>query len=557
MIPARTEMTPRPAPTEGAALKNVVALISMLHEPAGRGSADRAFRGAPVLGWTLDRLSRAAGIDSMGILCWDDQCSGVEPIAAKHEVRVVAKGPRHAIATLDALTTARKWADGWRSGPLHTCDFDLGFHGPWMAEIAEQLEADAIVLIDPAAALVDPQLLDRLIVHASRHGDTELIFSPAAPGLAGVLLRRPLLQRLATAGVHPGKILHYLPDHPVHDPCSSEGCLQIAASIARTPYRFKLDSDRQVERITRATESLNGQLIASHAEELVARVSAHEQLDELPRELILELTTARSTRPIFSPCNLPGVQRPNLTLDLVRPLLKQFAAADDARLTLAGVGDPLLAGDFFDILDAAREAGIHAIHVETDLHGIDPARIERLAQSGIDIVSFHLPATSASMYEAIMGVSAMAGVLENLKRFLLIRQEMGRSVPLLVPIFTKCRQNLGEMEAWYDQWLRTLGTAVIRGPSGYEGLIPNHAVADMAPPLRKPCARLSHRLTILSDGRAVSCEEDVLGRQCVGQIGQSPLAALWRALRPLRTAHATAQWEAHPVCKTCKQWHRS
>jgi hypothetical protein len=555
MSPARTEAAATGA-SDRTALKNVTAILSMLHEPAGRGSAARLFRGTPVLAWTLDRLSRAAGIESTVILCWDDQLPAVEPLLATRQASIVAKGPRHAIAPLDALTTARKWADGWRSGLLHTCDFDLGFHGPWSSAIAGQFDADAVVLIDPAAGLVDPQLLDRLVVHAAGHPDTELIFSPAAPGLGGVLLRRPLLQRLADAGVHPGKILHYLPDHPVHDPCSSEGCLPIAAPLARTLHRFKLDSDRQIQRIARATEALNGQLIVSHAEELVARMTAHEHPDDLPRELLLELTTARRTAPIFSPCNLAGVQRPDLTLELARPLLRQLAAADDARLTLAGVGDPLLSPAFFDILAAAAEAGIHAIHVETDLYALAPGSIERLAQSNLDIVSFHLPAVSIGVYEAIMGVNALAAVLENVKGFLLARQSAGRSAPLLVPIFTKCHQNFAEMEPWYDQWLRALGAAVIRGPSDCAGLLPDHAVADMAPPLRKPCARLAQRLTILSDGRAVACEEDVLGRQPLGQVGRDSLSSLWQALNPLRAVHAAAGWATHPLCKTCKQWHR-
>ena len=48
-----------------------------------------------------------------------------------------------------------------------------------------------------------------------------------------------------------------------------------------------------------------------------------------------------------------------------------------------------------------------------------------------------------------------------------IGSDGGDGVPMLVPIFTKCRQNLGEMEFWYDQWLRALGSAVIVGPERF------------------------------------------------------------------------------------------
>ena len=49
------------------------------------------------------------------------------------------------------------------------------------------------------------------------------------------------------------------------------------------------------------------------------------------------------------------------------------------RLTLAGIGDPLLHPEFFEIVDAAHSAGINAISVETDLVGISPETIEHLA----------------------------------------------------------------------------------------------------------------------------------------------------------------------------------
>jgi hypothetical protein len=53
------------------------------------------------------------------------------------------------VATIDAVSASRRWADGWRGGLLSTCDCDLGFHAPWHREIAERVEADAILLVDP------------------------------------------------------------------------------------------------------------------------------------------------------------------------------------------------------------------------------------------------------------------------------------------------------------------------------------------------------------------------------------------------------------------------
>ena len=291
---------------KNAEMQNITAILSLLHEPGvdapqgRRCSATRLFRGEPVLRWTLDRLTRSNQLGSIGILCWEDQLNAVNPLAEQAGAVILAKGPRTALPEVEAIAAAQRWADGWRGGLLSTCHFDQGFYAPWHHELAQRLESDAILLIDPSAALIDARLIDSLIAHAQGDESNEFIFQPAAPGLGTVLIRPTLLNRLAAAKAHPGRILHYYPAQNGHDLISSPSCAAVPATVARTLHRFTLDSDRQIASISVATEALNGQLISSTAEDLVHRVAAHRQIPELPREIILELTTRRSTRVHFS-----------------------------------------------------------------------------------------------------------------------------------------------------------------------------------------------------------------------------------------------------------------
>jgi spiro-SPASM protein len=326
--------------------------------------------------------------------------------------------------------------------------------------------------------------------------------------------------------------------------------------VARTTHRFTLSSDRQVARVAAATESLNGQLMTTSGEELVHRLSALGAVDPLPREVVLELTTTRLCRPIFWPGCYQEIRRPDLSLSDARVLIRELSALDDTRLSLAGVGDPLLSPAVFDVIESASAAGL-TVHVETDLLNPDPQVARRLAASQADVVSVHLPAMNEQTYEAVMGVNGYRRVLENLQAFVTERAARGRGVPVLAPLFTKCAANLAEMEPWYDQWLRAVGSAVITGPSDFAGLVPDVSVADMSPPRRKPCARLGNRLTVLSDGRIVSCEQDVLGRQALGTVGEDALAGVWQERTAvLREEHRCGNWTSRPVCGSCKQWHR-
>jgi radical SAM protein with 4Fe4S-binding SPASM domain len=537
-------------------MSKVTGILSLLHEPIA-GSATRLFRGQPVLRWTLQRLNRARQLGPLAILCWEDQLEAVRAIAEEQRATVLSKGPRIVLPDLQAITIAQDWADGWRGGLLSTCHFDLGFHAPFHHDLAMRMQADAVVLVDPSAALVDPELIDAMIVHSEAHPETEFCFTPTAPGLGAALLHTALLNRLAAARTHAGRLVHYHPDQLSRELLAADNCVPVPVSVARTPARFTLDSDRQVRRISAATLPLNGQLISSSAEELVRRVGSHRTPDALPREVVLELNTKRSTRPIYWAGRALTIDRPDFSLEHARHLFAELSLVDDTRLTLAGVGDPMLSAHVFTIIDAAKLEGRVSIHIETDLHDVSAEQISQLALAPVDVISIHLPALSPQTYAKVMGCDGYPRVLENLRLLLAERQARRSGVPLIVPVFNKCKENFGEMEAWYDQWIRAVGSAVLRSPSDCGGQIPDVALADMTPSGRKPCARLESRLTILSDGCIVSCEEDVTANQVIGQIGKDSLQDVWQTrVASLREDHFRGEWSKHKTCAKCREWHR-
>jgi len=522
----------------------------MLHESPDRNTATRCFRQDSVLSWTLDRLSRARSLKHIAIICWEDQLADVAPLAEEASAFVLAKGPRTNIVSIEAIAAAQRWADGWRGGLLSTCDFDLGFHGQWAEEIAMNLESDAIVLVDPASALVDPGLIDAAVARGAEQENAELIFAPVAPGLGGALVKRTLLARLAKTSIHPGRMLHYMPEQPMRDPLGGAGCVDVPTIASRTTWRFKLDSDRQIDRIAAASISLNGSLIKTPAAELVARLDAHQYTDAQPREIVLELNTRRATKPIFWAGSRQSIARNDLIPQFAQKLFDEAATIDDLRVTLAGVGDPLLSDAFPLILSTAQ--AVRAIHIETDLLPVDPDRLTMLAESPVDVISVHIPALTRETYKTIMGADRFNDVLENMRTLVKLRAAFKRGIPLIVPTFTKCKQNLSEMEAWYDQWLRAVGCAVITGPT--EASV---AVADMSPPKRRACVRLSSRMTILSDGSIAMCEQDVLGKHVIGNIANDSMTEAWqRKMTPIRVDHAKGQWSKYSLCSACTEWHR-
>ena len=526
---------------------NVIAICSMLGEPHGLNSVSRRFRDEPVLRHTLRRLRRVASLQTIVVSHWDDQAADCALIDG---ATLFSAGPRGSRPRQDSVDAAQRWSDGWRGGLLSTAACDRGFDAGIVRQIVIDHAADAVVLIDPAAAMVDPDALSALIAAAT--GDKNFYFNHMPPGLGGVLCKRALLEQLAAQQSHAGRLLHYTPDAPVLDPVLSDACVSPSLRVSRAVGSYLLGSHRQIERFETATAPLNGTLAASGAEAIVRHAEAASHPAAAPRDLTIELTTRRNSAPIYSPLAAGPVDRPDLSAEVAAAVAPQVAACDDLRVTLAGVGDPLCHPDFARIVRLLGAA--HALHVETDLIELSDDALAALVGPNVDVVTVHLPAMRPATYAAVMAVDAMPRALANLERLLRARQAAGRGTPLVVPTLAKTGHNFDEIEQWYDTWLRALGSAVITGPATFCGRIADTGVADMTPPLRQPCRRIESRMTLLSDGRYVACEQDAGGTLGLGAAGAVSLADAWQAIEKLRAAHRDGALP--PACARCKEWHR-
>jgi hypothetical protein len=531
-----------------------VVICSMLHESESQNSATRMFRSAPVLDWTLHRLTRTQQIANIACICWDDQLDAVRPVAERHGAHVLCKSPRIPLPQTEALKIAGNWTDGWRGGLLQSCAFDQGWHGPWVLEAMERLGATGVVLVDPSSGLVDPAIIDSLVEHAGRVESKEMLFTQAPPGIGGVLLRESLVRRLSSTGLHPGKLLHYLPDVPQREPIGTEACVPIPTRVARSPLRYTINSERQVKRLTRALEPLNGQLIGTGAEEIVVRAE-RDDLEPYPREITVEWTTERATRPIFLPRDAFDC-RPPMTAAIFERILQYASTIEDVRLNIEGLGDPLLHPELPTMLAMLKDSGIRGANLMTDLLPASRERLDLLIENRVGVVSVLIPGTSEATYASVMGVNRLREVLENLRTLAMGRVPRGTNLPILAPTFVKCRQNVMEMEDWYDHWLRGVGSAVIVGPDRFGSTGAAHAVARMAPTKRKPCTRAQQSMTFLADGTAVSCGVDLLGTDPFGMVANvEPLKVWTEPSLELRNLHRCGGWDERPLCSGCQSWH--
>ena len=237
-------------------------------------------------------------------------------------------------------------------------------------------------------------------------------------------------------------------------------------------------------------------------------------------------------------------------------IMADCTAYDDICLTFGGFGEPLTHPDLPAMTAAAKSAGIYGINIETDGLLLQGDLAEALLASPADIISVYLDADSSELYRAVKGRDAFTQAARNVEQF--ARHSTDSGGPLVVPHLVKTRETMPEMEAFYDRWIQCCGAAVIVGFNDFAGQIPDKAVMDMSPPRRFACARLWRTMTILADGKMTPCGQDFKGEHTIGNVLEQSVGELWRSeqMETLRQAHRQDNYQTHPLCAACKEWHR-
>ena len=175
---------------------------------------------------------------------------------------------------------------------------------------------------------------------------------------------------------------------------------------------------------------------------------AVDRLDPpLPRELQVEVTGA---------CNL----RCRMCLVSYRPALGKTSGAMDLaaftelvdslpalrKVTMQGLGEPLLAPDFFAMLELLAARGISA-GFNTNGTLLTRERAERLVDLGVDWLHVSLDGATAATYEDVRRRARFETVRANVAALMEVMRERDAERPEVELVFVAMRRNVHELPA--------------------------------------------------------------------------------------------------------------
>lgn len=546
--------------------RNIVAVL--IADPSSNGlglpaTFDSPFGATTVLGHVLARLSRCRRLDGI-VVVHNGEGVNVPLPDDPHVRRMVrlhaAGGGLHDPMRRVRLAARRFSPTSWRGGIREMTCYDEVLRTPAMREALEAADASAGLIVGAHWPLVDPALCDSVIErHREAPEHHRLVFTQAPPGLVGCLITTDLLGELDENHLSIGALLGYQPRRPQPDAIGKDVCVGIEPDLRNCRARFTCDAPRWRRLLDAIAEGADpDKLLTMEAVEAARSAAAveHDRVQLAPRQVTLELTPRRSPTGPILPQSHVELDREPISLERAREIMGEITREPDVALTLGGLGDPLEHPQWSEVVRAAAQAGVWGIHLETDLL-VDQPRLESLLELPIDVLSVRLNADTAQTYGRVMGIDGFDRVLDNIQWLLNHRGAEGRPpLPWIVPRMIKTRQNVHEMENFFDRWVSLCGHAVIEPATTGCGLMPDGGFVNMAPPRRRACRQLGTRISIHSDARVAQCSEDWRGQAAAGDLHSGSLTSAWQATQALRQAHEQGRWEQSPLCAKCREWHR-
>lgn len=229
-------------------------------------------------------------------------------------------------------------------------------------------------------------------------------------------------------------------------------------------------------------------------------------------------------------------------------------------------GEPLLNKEIVKMVSYANSLGI-----KTRIHTNATLLTERLSteliKAGLDLISFSFDGYTKTTYEKNRVNATYEVTLDNIKRFLKIKKELGSDTPFTILQVMEFDQDLDGKD--FDRQKRTFTSAfrdlgldklVIRTPHNWGGLLDVEGIAKIDKESSDiiPCTFPWYSLTVFYDGKVHLCPQDFEGEILLGDLNKDSIREVFNSknIMRVRDRFAKKNIEGMNPCSNCDRIYR-
>ncbi|KKQ56613.1 MAG: Molybdopterin cofactor synthesis protein A [Parcubacteria group bacterium GW2011_GWA2_38_13] len=228
-------------------------------------------------------------------------------------------------------------------------------------------------------------------------------------------------------------------------------------------------------------------------------------------------------------------------------------------IALNGYNEPLLQKDIARYVQYARTAGVIDVNLHTNGLLLTDQLAEELIASGLTIIMFSLDAFSPAIYKKIRKSDGYNLAVENVLKFINIRNSMGKILPLVKVSFVKTKVNQNDLDGFIKFWkhradfitIQTL-TSPFVGNKKDKKFEEEYRVDSLQ---FTKCFEPYQRLMITSDGNVLPCCSHYGLEISLGNIYHESVYQVWNSkhFKEMRCHIGAFDGKQPPPCIKCQQ----
>jgi MoaA/NifB/PqqE/SkfB family radical SAM enzyme len=276
----------------------------------------------------------------------------------------------------------------------------------------------------------------------------------------------------------------------------------------------------------------------------------------LPSVMMIENTNHCNAKCVMCPRELLSRKRGFMDLGLFEKIIREVSGQKRQPVThLHGFGEPMLDKLLPERIRIAKAYGIKQTYIVSNASLLSPEMSREIIAAGLDKMKISFYGTDEESYNSTMKHLDFRATLQNIKDFLRIRAAMGRRNPRLIVQYLPNETNrarTGEFRALWEPLIDKkagdcLNISTLHNYGGGRDYNP------MGTKIVSVCYFPWTSMSVLWDGRVVTCCMDSNGLQVLGNLNSQTVEEVWTGavLKGVRDDFGKLRYDAYPVCRSC------
>ncbi|MBU4133397.1 MAG: radical SAM protein [Proteobacteria bacterium] len=281
----------------------------------------------------------------------------------------------------------------------------------------------------------------------------------------------------------------------------------------------------------------------------------------LPSVILIENTNCCNARCVMCPREKLTRKPGFMAFEVFEKIIRDVSGARRKPVVhLHGFGEPLLDEVLPDRIKLAKAFGIKHTYLVTNASLLFPETARKIIGAGLDRMKISFYGTDDESYCRTMRGLDFKVALNNVREFVKIRKEMKKKTPKLILQYLPQTTNGAATKEFKSLWRSVLDKRMgdclnISSPDNFGG---GRAYNSVEKKIVSVCFYPWSALSVLCDGKAVTCCMDYNGVQEVGDVNLHSVKEIWNGpvMSDIRKNFGRLDYGGFPACQCCDWVHR-